>query len=700
MDNSEERNTQMTDSGDAQNTQAADTSQEGKPIGLRSSLAAKTIAVILLAVMAMAAIASGAGIIYLAGDDCWGDGVTFYDSSLCGSITNDYAYRFYRGIDWTAETNADYTASLIDDPKGVYNPANTNFLFVLTATDDYNKQNNFKTQNCNGESVSAPQTYEYTSYYDIYDYEGLVLAGHAVVLKLDMYVRNPLTVKDDYWYAKTAFDFLHLNRYNLIWVCAASLLLAVALFVFLLRSAGHKRGVEGIRRNWFDKIPLDLIALVIFALACLAVSVIDYWWSLPVQFAVTAVYVLVLGLMLLAFLMTLATRLKLGRFWENTITWRVLKLLGGILVKVFLKLFSWIPGFFKKLGSASAFLIGKLPIIWKFALAFAGILLSNFLMTYGLFHSLSYGSSGGFLTIAFFLLLFDGAALVCLCYIAIHLDRLKTAGKALASGDLGYKADTTGMRWDIKTHADNLGSIGEGMALAVEERMKSERFKTELITNVSHDIKTPLTSIINYVDLLKKEGSDSEKTAEYLEVLERQSQRLKKLTEDIVEASKATSGAINVNLEASNVSELLRQVAGEYEARLGDANLVSVVTTPGYPVLVMTDGKLMWRVFDNLLGNIRKYSMPGTRVYFSVEDKNGKARIRLMNISREPLNVHSDELMERFVRGDYSRAGGEGSGLGLSIARSLTELCGGRFELAIDGDLFKVTITFDKTDIN
>jgi len=222
--------------------------------------------------------------------------------------------------------------------------------------------------------------------------------------------------------------------------------------------------------------------------------------------------------------------------------------------------------------------------------------------------------------------------------------------------------------------------------------MKSERLKTELITNVSHDIKTPLTSIVNYVALMKKEGLEG-RPAEYLEVLDRQSQRLRKLTDDLVEASKASTGNLPVEPVRTDLREVVTQAVGEYAERMEAARLEPVVSLPETGVFVMADGRLMWRVLDNLLGNALKYSLPGTRVYIDVREEDGEASLSVKNISSVPLNIDVSELMERFVRGDTARST-EGSGLGLNIARSLAELQGARFGLAVDGDLFKAVIRF------
>ena len=226
--------------------------------------------------------------------------------------------------------------------------------------------------------------------------------------------------------------------------------------------------------------------------------------------------------------------------------------------------------------------------------------------------------------------------------------------------------------------------------------MKSERFKAELITNVSHDLKTPLTSIINYVNLLKMEEVENPKAREYMRMLDRKSQRLKKLTEDLVEASKASTGALTVNREKIGMCQLVDQALGEYEEKLEARKLTVVPSLPEGETYVYADGRHLWRVIDNLLGNCAKYAMEGTRIYLELVRGKGQVTLSIKNISRDPLNVPPERLMERFVRGDESRTT-EGSGLGLSIARSLTELQGGTFELAVDGDLFKATVTMPQS---
>ena len=293
----------------------------------------------------------------------------------------------------------------------------------------------------------------------------------------------------------------------------------------------------------------------------------------------------------------------------------------------------------------------------------------------------------------FLIPVYQGFVLWALCRWVRQWRTIREATGEIVGGKPETHIDTDGMYRDLREHAGQLNDLGAAISSAVEERLRSERFKAELITNVSHDLKTPLTSIINYVDLLKKEEIQAPKAREYIEVLDRKSQRLKKLTEDLVEASKASTGSLSVVRERLGFTQLLDQALGEYQEKFEASGLSPVLTTPDHELYVEADGRHLWRIIDNLLGNCVKYAMPGTRVYLDVKAWDGNVCLSVKNVSKDPLNVPAEQLMERFVRGDVSRSA-EGSGLGLSIARSLTELQGGVFRLDIDGDLFKAVVTF------
>lgn len=440
------------------------------------------------------------------------------------------------------------------------------------------------------------------------------------------------------------------------------LFVVLTLFCFFwqMAAAGHWQGFEGIHLTWFDKIPLDLMAVVFMLPIGFFVGYFNYASSIAVALWGAAVLNCVF-----LFLITFVTRCKAGTVLKNNVIWYATRLLWRIL---------------KAIGRWIGHLVRSIPVIWRTAL----VILAAFIF------ALAIGSNMSVLSLPM-LLLYLLLAVFAL-YIAIGFATLQRGSKALAEGDYSKPVDTRFLRGDLKRCGENLNKVQQGVQRAVDERLRSERMKTELITNVSHDIKTPLTSIVNYVDLLKKEEINNPKAQEYLEVLDRQSKRLKKLTEDLVEASKASSGVIPVDCQPTNVNVLLSQLEGEYEERLQKAELTMIVHPAAGDPVVLADGKLLSRVMDNLMNNIGKYAMPGTRVYAAAAADEKESTISIKNVSRNELNVSADELMERFVRGDSSRHT-EGSGLGLSIAKSLVELQGGRFELSIDGDLFRADIS-------
>lgn len=440
------------------------------------------------------------------------------------------------------------------------------------------------------------------------------------------------------------------------------LFVVLTLFCFFwqMAAAGHWQGFEGIHLTWFDKIPLDLMAVVFMLPIGFFVGYFNYASSIAVALWGAAVLNCVF-----LFLITFVTRCKAGTVLKNNVIWYAIRLLWRIL---------------KAIGRWIGHLVRSIPVIWRTAL----VILAAFIF------ALAIGSNMSVLSLPM-LLLYLLLAVFAL-YIAIGFATLQRGSKALAEGDYSKPVDTRFLRGDLKRCGENLNKVQQGVQRAVDERLRSERMKTELITNVSHDIKTPLTSIVNYVDLLKKEEINNPKAQEYLEVLDRQSKRLKKLTEDLVEASKASSGVIPVDCQPTNVNMLLSQLEGEYEERLQKAELTMIVHPAAGDPVVLADGKLLSRVMDNLMNNIGKYAMPGTRVYAAAAADEKESTISIKNVSRNELNVSADELMERFVRGDSSRHT-EGSGLGLSIAKSLVELQGGRFELSIDGDLFRADIS-------
>ena len=510
------------------------------------------------------------------------------------------------------------------------------------------------------EEAGAEEVHAYISY-QRFDYQHVTITG---------YIRSPLTAKDDIYQESYYSNLLVENRHALIAVAAVSFAVCLALFVFLLCAAGHKDGVPGIHLNWVDRIPLDLyLVLAVAAGGCIFAAGIELTnASIAIAVFVVAVLLVFAVLLIMSVFMTLATRFKSGAFWKNTIIFYILRFLARTL---------------RAIGTGISYCAVHLPLYWQAGLIFVGISLAELFV-------LAAFSRSAVVVIWVIAKLAEAPLLVLL---AVSLQKLKSGGETLAAGNLNASVDLNHMYGVLKHHGENLNSIAQGMQKAVQQQLKSERFRTDLITNVSHDIKTPLTSIINYVDLLKKQDVQPEQAKEYLAVLDRQSARLKKLTEDLVEASKASSGTLPVHLEAVDVNVLLSQVSGEYQSRFELCRLEPIVKLAPESPQILADGKLLWRVFDNLLSNICKYAMPGTRVYFTSEVLDSRVQISFKNISNYPLDITADELMERFVRGDSSRST-EGSGLGLSIAQSLTGLQKGSFDLVVDGDLFKANISF------
>lgn len=488
------------------------------------------------------------------------------------------------------------------------------------------------------------------------------------------YLSSPLPYGSDLWFYQQVYNFLHpFADGSLILLTIVLTVGAVLCLVYLLCAAGHRRGYDTVMPNWQDLIPLDLyLCAAGCAVIAIGVFIEDMGGYPRVMLAFLLVSLGILGeaLVCLATLLTLATRLKLGKWWRSTLIYKVLR---------------WCWRLCRKCTGMVRDFFHLFPFTWRTVGIVMGILFVQLFLTL-----LSFESYNGGL---FFLLLviFDIFVIVTAAWLTSQLQQVKQMGKNLADGHLEAKVNASKMYFDIRTHAEHLNSIGVGLNRAVEQRMKSERLKTELITNVSHDIKTPLTSIVNYVDLLKKEDLPPS-AGEYVAVLDRQANRLKKLTEDLVEASKASTGNVAVKLEPIVVNEIIHQAIGDYDEKLSAGRLEVIVNTYEGNVMALADGRLLWRVLDNLLSNVCKYALSGTRVYVDLTREDETVLLSMKNISRDQLNVSAGDLMERFVRGDTSRHT-EGSGLGLNIARSLMELMGGTCQLSVDGDLFKATLT-------
>ena len=615
---------------------------------LYGKLWVKCTAIALLIVFAVLLAASALGIAYLINYGAYADGGEQVRQIAENNLLQQTSRDGWAALHAWAEDDT-VSRNLLRDR---YDPLTSNIYFKLT--DKATGEILFSTGALNKDDYSGKASAYYQQ-----DMTTLLSDGSEVTAVYQAYLKSPLAPRDSALYVMTWVERLISARYLLIALAILLLAVCLFLFIFLLCAMGHKEGVDGIYQCWLNKIPLDLFLALLFALffawaAFLSdIWYIDFWYYILLAFGAAA--------LVLTLVLSVAGRAKAPGFFRNT-----------VIYKLFLLIFRT---------------LGRIPMVWRTMLIWVCWCCVDLYLTFG--NSYRYDSLLPALWVLSRIVL-----TAVILYLASSLKILQKEGQAIADGQTDYKGKPI-PRWlpALKKHEENLQSIQLGIQKAVDEQTRAERMKTELITNVSHDIKTPLTSIVNYVDLLEKEDIQPEKAKEYVDVLNRQAARLKKLTEDLVEASKASSGSLPVHLAPTDVNVLLSQLAGDYLEKLEAAQLEPIFRpAPSQPV-IQADGQLLSRVLGNLFSNICKYAMPGTRVYFESAADEKTVSITFKNISKYELNIPAEELMARFVRGDRSRHT-EGSGLGLSIAQSLTELQGGAFRIEIDGDLFKAVVTF------
>ena len=446
-----------------------------------------------------------------------------------------------------------------------------------------------------------------------------------------------------------------------------SVVMLIILAVVIIDGIGKNKNDDTIKLNWFDEWKLEIVLIISFVLFLSGAYVLTMGWnsfenSISIMLLSCGIGIIYVDSIVL--LETIVRRIKVKMLWKTTLIYAIYKALKKLIDnrKIMTKLFIY---------------------YWGFCII-------------GFFITLAIPGSSNNKTLLYVVMLagLGIGTFYVLCKKVEEINKIQIALKNIYDGDTNINLNPNELNGILKQMAVYIDDIAGGLSNAIEQSLKSERLKTELITNVSHDIKTPLTSIINYVDLLKKEKMPNEKATEYLMILDNKSQRLKKLTEDLVEASKATSGNIKLNMEKLNVKELVQQVSGEFEDRFKERELEEIKTFPEQDIFIKADGRYMYRVLENVYSNVAKYALENTRVYLDVVKNQHTVVIQMKNISKQELNISADELMQRFVRGETSR-NTEGSGLGLSIASSLTELQGGQFHIYLDGDLFKVTIGFE-----
>lgn len=472
---------------------------------------------------------------------------------------------------------------------------------------------------------------------------------------------------DQFWYIDALVNNLAEINYNYYGILIVSAFLNLASLIGFSMHSGVRDEDGEVQLNAFDHLPLELfltllVSVVFIVMGFLVISTNEFHRDVHNAFLMGLITsVIGLGISFV-FYDSLIKRIKTKQLFKNSLMNRWICLPVMRLIKTSI----WHRDLVLKAGSVIS----------------ASIIFDIFT-----FRSISNGNGG----MVFIWVIKTGVITWFAIKLCIEARIVRQATHAMVQGEIDDKIETSNLHGPLKEHAQDLNQLSDGIRLAVDKQMKSERMKTELITNVSHDIKTPLTSIINYVGLLEQKTFEDPEIQEYLQVLTRQSGRLKKLIEDLVDASKASSGSIQLNREKTSLNVLLEQVVGEYTDRFDTKKLDLIITED--EVSAYLDGNVLFRILDNLLGNVYKYSLDHSRVYVSLKQTVDEAQIEIKNISQASLNISSDELMERFVRGDASR-NTEGSGLGLSIAKALTEVMDGAFVLEIDGDLFKVKLSF------
>lgn len=599
---------------------------------------------------------------------------------------SQYYSLLMNGLPWTESMIADYRTAFSRD--------STNFFFtvkdyVTGETLLYNYRDEAGSSATNEFYLSAADVYNYygydgVSYYDyttnepveesaeLTDITGQVADNSLRHVIITGSVSQSFHTVDKYTRIHDIAQRLYDLRTTAIVMVAACSLVFLLSFALVLYGAGRRPGTEEIRLRLLDRMPWDVLLVLGVGFGVLGSLLWDffiqafatYFYTIYNEKVYLAVALAALygGILLMLMFTSFAARCKSPGWLKNSLVYRLFHWLGELL--------------HHPLGQLGQ-VLRALPLVWKTVLFCGCCIAVECLCLYQLFWD------GNVVPI----ILLNVLIFLVMLTASVHLKKLQQGCRAIADGDMEFRVDTKFMGPDFRAQGEDLNRIGSSIAVAVEDRLKSERFKTELITNVSHDLKTPLTSIVNYVDLLSKLDLPRDARA-YVEVLQRQSARLKKLTEDLVEASKASTGNLSVEITTVMLGELVSQVTGEYEDRFQKAGLYPVLQLPEGKIPALGDGRYLWRIMDNLFSNVCKYALSGTRVYIDASIQDGFAVIDVKNISRDRLNVSADALMERCVRGDASR-NTEGSGLGLSIARSLAELMGGTLSLTVDGDLFK-----------
>ena len=634
--------------------------KERNKIRLRSSYLWKVIAFLLFAIAATADLVGMNAIAYLSTAGAY-DGISKYsdtaDAKARAAMTaNNYVlYALNINTHFIGDQYRSFDRESSNLSVEIYDVATNKLIYK-----------NFDVE----ESTLHGTAYFYGDTIDGY-FQDYIEKNSEPTYRIEYSLAKDLSARDDFYYCDTVYNVQYKFRYIVFPVEFFSIIILIGSVIFLFYGAGHVDDKPGITLSWIDKIPLDIFAFVVLMVWTYASFYIynhgfpdiainfyqqGYYYGFAKASIIKYIMVIVGGVIpflqfTLLFSLSVATRIKYGNWYKNTLIYYISTIISDLLQ---------IGGYFP------TFLLGSF-VFW--------------LIFYFLVQLKLYVLLGIFLFVASYALFWRAYESVL----------LKKAIHKFANGETDFSFHTSKLSHFFKVQADDLYKIKDFAEATAKKSIRAEHLQNELITNVSHDIKTPLTSIINYVNLLQS-VEDPEQAKKYLAVLEKQSKRLQKLTEDLIEASKASTGNITVNIMPNDLHELLEQAVGEYTDRFDACKLEIVTNIPDNARSVMADGRLLWRIFSNLFSNLVKYAQPKTRVYInSVRTIDNNIMISIKNVSREALNISAEELTQRFVRGDESRHS-EGSGLGLNIVENLVNLQNGHFNIVIDGDLFRTNV--------
>lgn len=514
--------------------------------------------------------------------------------------------------------------------------------------------------------------------------------GEVVLRELNYAIVNEdeMQAGDKYNNAFRWIDIANSLKYFIFVVLFISILTIVILLSIITINAGLKDAENGeIVPGFVDRIPLDICTLFLVALFCVAWIIIGLTSAADVDMVLNNFVVMITSVVavfvLMTYLTTLSVRVKMGKFYKNTVIYRIVRKFKRKTPRKVRRVFSDLSAFRKLIIGIVVFFLFEAAILS--VIAYLGIL-SDSMPARDI--------------LLLFIIIWAMTRLIIIpifAMIAINLHYVKEEGERIAEGIMGEGVSDKLTISSIRAHGRNLDQIKREINRAMEQELKSEKLKSELITNVSHDLKTPLTSIKNYVDFLQRDDLSEEDRKKYTATIARHTHKLSMLLNDLIEASQISSGSIDINLEKTSLNIMLEQTLEEFSIKLEQSELLPRVVMPDKDVYIMGDGKWLWRIFANLLNNACKYAARGTDVEITLEEKDGRADLEISNISSTALNVEGEELFERFVRGDSSRHT-EGNGLGLSIARSLAELQGGTMEVSVSGEKFTAVLSFEAVE--